>query len=456
MRIKNASELIENGETKAERVARCLSLEAVEAALDAVEPRRLIASKLRVVGGQLVVGGERYDLGKFRRILVIGGGKAGGPMSRALEAVLGDRITAGIVNVPDSQTGGKGRAGRIRLYGATHPLPSRAGLKGVEQMLDLVGTPTKDDLVICLISGGGSSLLPMPRDGVSLADKMDVTRSLLWAGATIQELNIVRKHLSSLKGGWLAERLHPSVVVSLVISDVVGNRLDSIASGPLYPDSTTFNDAVQVLKKHNLWDRVPGSVATLLGKGAEGKVPETPKPGSRCFEKVSNVIIGSNDDASRAAVRYLRSRGQRPTLLTTSLEGEARFAGMFLGSVMLYASTRPRPSSYVVGGETTVTVRGEGRGGRNQEFALGAAMKTDGNHGVAMVALGTDGLDGSTSAAGAIIDGCTIRRGRALGLSPEDVLLHNDTFRFFDGLGDLVMTGPTGTNVNDVAVAAVV
>ena len=455
MYIKNASELIENGEKRVERAARRLCLEAAEAALAAVEPGHLINSKLRVAGDQMVIGGERFDLARFRRIIVIGGGKASGRMALALESVLGNRITAGIVNVPDSQPNDCEHTGRIKLHRATHPLPSKAGVEGVGQMFDLVGKPRRDDLVICLMSGGGSSLLPMPREGVSLNDKIEVTRSLLRAGATIQELNVVRKHLSGLKGGWLAEKLSPSVVLSLVISDVVGNRLDSIASGPLYPDSSSFGDAIQVLKKYRLLETVPGAVATVLRKGAEGKLPETPKPGSRYFKKVSNVIIGSNDDASEAAVHHLRLRGQRPTLLTTSLEGEARFAGMFMGSVLSHANTRPRPSSFVLGGETTVTVNGQGRGGRNQEFALGAAMKTDGNHGVAMVALGTDGLDGSTDAAGAMIDGHTIRRGRTLGLSAEEILLQNDAFRFFGGLGDLVMTGPTGTNVNDIAVALV-
>jgi glycerate 2-kinase len=455
MYVKNASELIENGETKSEQVARRLSLGAVEAALEAAEPGRLIRSKLKVVEGKLLLEAGTYDLSKFRRILVIGGGKAAGPMARAVESVLGGWITAGIVNVPDSEPGVGRRKGKIELHPATHPLPSRSGLEGVGRMLDLVASPRKDDLVICLISGGGSSLLPMPSEGVSLTDKMEVTRNLLRAGATIQELNVVRKHLSALKGGWLARRLHPSVVLSLVISDVVGNRLDSIASGPLYPDSSTFRDAVQVLRKYGLWERVPDGVAALLTRGLEGRAPETPKPGARHFRKVTNVIVGSNDDAGNAALRFLKSKGQRPTLLTTSLEGEARFAGMFLGSVLRYASSKPRPSSFIAGGETTVTVRGEGRGGRNQEFALGAAMKFEGNRGVAMVALGTDGLDGTTGAAGAIVDGCTIRRGAALGLSYEETLLRNDTFRYFGELGDLVMTGPTGTNVNDVSVAVV-
>jgi glycerate-2-kinase len=455
MYVKNASELIENGETRSEQAARRLSLGAIEAALHAAEPGRLVKSKLRVVDGQLIVEGGTYNLSKFRRVLVIGGGKAAGPMARAIELVLGNRITAGIVNVPALGPNVGRRKGIIELHPATHPLPSRSGQEGVREMLDLVGSPSKDDFVICLISGGGSSLLPMPSEGVSLTDKMEVTRSLLRAGATIQELNVVRKHLSALKGGWLAKRLYPAVVLSLVISDVVGDRLDSIASGPLHPDSSTFGDAVQVLRKYGLWDGVPDGVAALLMRGVEGRAPETPKPGSRYFAKVINVIVGGNGDASSAALRYLKSKGQRPTLLTTSLEGEARFAGMFMGSVLQYASSRPRPSSFIVGGETTVTVRGDGRGGRNQEFALGAAMKLDGNQGVAMVGLGTDGLDGTTNAAGAIVDGRTIGRGAALGLSSEETLRRNDTYRYFGKLGDLVMTGPTGTNVNDVVVSVV-
>lgn len=455
--VKNAPELIENGRTRADRAARSLSLEAVEAALRAVEPERLVTSKLRLREGRLTVEGARagFDLARFRRVLVIGGGKAGAAMARGLESVLGDRITAGVVNVPHLPPAGAG-TGRVRLHRATHPLPSSAGLEGVQEMLELVGAPSEDDLVVCVISGGGSALLPMPREGVSLADKMEVTRGLLRAGATIRELNVVRKHLSALKGGWLAERLYPSAVLSLVISDVVGDGLDSIASGPLYPDPSTFSDAAAVLKKYGLWDGVPESVGALLREGLEGRVPETPKPGSKQFRKVTNVIVGSNADASAAAVRLLRSRGKRPTLLTTSLEGEARSAGTFMGAVLLHAATRPRPSSFVVGGETTVTVRGGGRGGRNQEFALGAALKTDGNDGVAMVSLGTDGLDGSTEAAGAVIDGRTIARARELRLSPEEALAQNDSHGFFEGLGDLVVTGPTGTNVNDVAVAVVV
>jgi glycerate 2-kinase len=456
MYIKNAPALIENGRTKADKVARRLCLDAAEAALRAVEPSKLMHSKVRVVGKQIVAGGERIDLTKFRKVVVIGGGKASRAMADALESMLDGAISEGMVNVPGSQLG-SGRRGRIiRLHEATHPLPSKAGQEGVLEMLELVGRPDTETLVICLISGGGSAMLPLPGEGLQLADKVEVTRRLLRAGATIQELNVVRKHLSAIKGGRLAQRLYPCRVLSLVISDVVGDRLDSIASGPLYPDPSTYKDAERVLKKYGIWNTLPARAGRLLRRGLEEKVPETPKPGSKYFARVSNVIIGSNSDACDAAERQLSSTKSRPGVLTTTYEGEARSAGIFMGSVVQYAATGRRPRSYIAGGETTVVVRGEGKGGRNQEFALGMAMKINGNHGIALVSLGTDGLDGPTDAAGAIVDGSTVQRSTPLGLSLEDSLLRNDSYGFFKGLGDLVVTGPTGTNVNDIAIAVMV
>ncbi|MDA4136849.1 MAG: glycerate kinase [Thaumarchaeota archaeon] len=456
MYIKNASALIENGQTKAEKLARRLSLDAAEAALKAVEPSRLMKSMVRLEGKEILVGRTRTDLTKFRRVLVIGGGKAALSMADALESILGDAISDGLVNVPNSQLRGKRRGRLIKLHGATHPLPSVAGQEGVLEMLELVGEPDRRTLVICLISGGGSSLLPLPGQGMQLSDKIEVTKALLRAGATIQELNVVRKHLSAIKGGRLAQTLYPSKVLSLVISDVVGDRLDSIASGLLYPDPSTFRDAELVLKKYAVWETLPARVEEMFRKGLHGDIPETPKPGSKYFARVSNVIIGSNKDACEAAARQLKLAKCRSTLLTTSYEGEAKSAGMFMGSVVQYAASRQRPRSYVAGGETTVAVKGGGRGGRNQEFALGASMKINGNQGIALVSLGTDGLDGPTNAAGALVDGSTVRRSVGLGLSLEESLLRNDSYGFFRGLRDLVITGPTGTNVNDIAIAVMV
>lgn len=455
MHIKNTSLLIDNGLTRPERLARRLCLEAAEAALDAVEPSRLVESKVRFVGGHLVAGGRKFEIAKFRKVLVIGGGKAGVSMASALHEILGDRIEGGVVNVPESEVVTARELGSIQLNGATHPLPSTKGEDGVRRMLKLVGKPASDTLVICVISGGGSALLPMPREGLELSDKVEVTRALLRAGATIQELNVVRKHLSAVKGGWLARLLYPCVVLSLVISDVVGNGLDSIASGPLYPDPSTFSDAERILGKYGLWNDIPVGVVATLRKGLEGRIPETPKPGSKFFARVFNVIVGSNEDACSAAVKHLNSSGCKTTLLTTGYEGEARYAGMFLGSIVGYAAAKAPPRAFVCGGETTVAVKGDGRGGRNQELVLGGALKISGNKRVSLLSIGTDGTDGSTDAAGAISDGSTITRGVAMDLSAEEILSRNDSYSFFKGLDDLVMTGRTGTNVNDLSIAVV-
>ncbi len=455
MYIKNTSELIGNGRTDAERDARRSCLDALEYALEAVEPAALIKAKVRVTSDRrfLVIDRRRVDLGKFRRVLVIGGGKASVGMARAIEEVLGDKITGGIVNVPESQAKENGRM-VVKLHGATHPLPSAKGEEGVREMMRLVGNPTDDTLVICLLSGGGSAMLPMPREGVTLSDKIETTRSILRAGADIKELNAVRKHLSDFKGGWLAVKLYPATVVSLVISDVVGNRLDSIASGPLHPDSSTFLEAMNVLKRYKLLEKTPVGALSLIQRGLAGEVPDTPKPGSRYFERVTNIIIGNNEDACAAGVRRLRALHCRPVLLTTGFEGESEDTGRRFGSVAIEAAGRSRPRSWVAGGETTVTVSGGGFGGRNQEFALSAAMKISGNPGFAIVSVDTDGTDGPTDAAGAIVDGSTVRRARALGLEPLERLRQNDSYPFFRELGDLVMTGPTGTNVNDVCIMA--
>lgn len=456
MYVKNASELIRNGRTAAERRARRLCIEGVEAALMAVEPSRLMSSKVRLVGRKLVVDGNAIDLERFKRVLVIGGGKAALSMSESLESILGDEITAGIVNTLDPKLGIRKGKRRIQLHHATHPLPSVAGQEGVLQMLELVGKPDTETLVICLVSGGGSAMLPLPVDGVDLAEEVEITRRLLRSGATIQELNVVRKHLSSIKGGRLAQKLYPSTVLSLVISDVVGNRLDSIASGPLYPDPSTFKNAEGILKRYEVWEDLPPGVKRVIGMGIAGRMQETPKSGSRFFVRVRNIIIGSNDDACDAAARRLNELKCRTEVLTTGYEGEARSAGLFLGSIVSYSGRKSRPAGYVAGGETTVTVKGDGRGGRNQELALGASMKIDGNEGIALISLGTDGLDGTTDAAGALVDGSTIGRSRKKNRSAEESLLRNDSYAFFKDLGDTVITGPTGTNVNDISVAVLV
>ena len=308
--------------------------------------------------------------------------------------------------------------------------------------------------MLAVISGGGSALLTLPWPGLDLGDLQNTTDLLLRAGATIVELNAVRKHLSQIKGGGLARLAGGARVASLILSDVVGDPLDVIASGPTVPDPTTFADAMTVLDRYGLRDRVPRAIRRHLESGLRGQLPDTPKEGADLFSRVHNVIVGSNRLAAEAAVREAQTRGLNAWLLSTFVEGEARevaqVAAALAKELVNYDRPVPRPACLVWGGETTVTVRGQGKGGRNQELALAAALSMQDLPGVLLVALGTDGTDGPTDAAGAVSTGETVSRAAALGLDPFAYLADNDAYPFFDALGDLIRTGPTGTNVNDL------
>jgi glycerate 2-kinase len=313
----------------------------------------------------------------------------------------------------------------------------------------------KNDLVICLISGGGSSLMPMPREGISLKDKQLLTNALLKSGATITEINTVRKHLSAFKGGWLAKKAYPATLLNLVLSDVMGDPLDSIASGPTVPDTSTFSDARKILEKYDLWLNVPVSIRKIFSEGARGLLQETPKPNDLVFEKVHNLVIGNNRTASQAAIDFLGSKGLNTLLLTDLLAGEAKEVGKALAkfdSEGFVCTCTSRSLGVVAGGETTVTVRGKGVGGRNQELALSAALNLKESEECVIASFSTDGVDGQTDAAGSIVDGYTLKRGKQLGLDPEKYLEDNDSYNFFLKLGDLIHTEATGTNVNDIAV----
>jgi glycerate-2-kinase len=326
-------------------------------------------------------------------------------------------------------------------------------------MLELAEEAQNDDLIICLISGGGSSLMPLPREGISLADKRKISEDLLRSGATINEINTIRKHISDFKGGWFAKKSHPATILNLILSDVVGDPLDFIASGPTAPDSTTFNDAVKILKRRKLWSDAPESVKEILSDGMKGRIPETPKADDVAFKKVYNVIVGNNRSSCLAASRQLESEGLNTLLLTSTLEGEARHVGVMFASIAheIQSSGNPvsKPGGIVAGGETTVTVSGRGLGGRNQEIALAAASKLEDSDRIVVASLNTDGIDGPTDAAGAIADGKTLVKAAKLGLDSETFLLNNDSYHFFSRLGDLIFTGPTGTNVNDVSIIIV-
>ena len=374
-------------------------------------------------------------------------------MAEALEQILGDYIKDGIVNVP---LGSEGKTEIIRLHHASHPVPDKDSIKGTMQMLEIAEKADKNDLVICLISGGGSSLIALPANGISLTDKKRITEMLLKSGAAIDEVNTVRKHISQVKGGWLAKKIYPATILNLILSDVVGDQLEFIASGPTVPDSTTFNDAINVLKKYNLWDKSPISIRKFLSYGKRGIVSETPKPNDEIFQRVFNVIIGNNRTASSAACYYLKSNGLNTLLLTTMLEGEARHVGIIMASIAreIRFSGNPlkKPAAIVAGGETTVTVRGKGLGGRNQELVLAAVPKIHGTDGTVLASMSSDGIDGPVNAAGAIADGKTLAKALRKGLIPEKYLAENNSYNFFSKLGDTIISGPTNTNVNDICV----
>jgi hydroxypyruvate reductase len=414
------------------------ALQIFRAALDAAEPQQAVLRHLRSDGRTLIAGRQRYRLMETERVFVIGAGKASAAMASAVERLLGRRITAGLVTVPDGVTA---RVRRIRLQNAQHPLPDQRGVDGAHQIAEIARQAGERDLVICVISGGASALLPSPAPGLTLEHKQSITRALLNAGATIHELNAVRKHLSMIKGGQLAALAFPARVIALILSDVIGDDLDVIGSGPTVGDSATVADGRAVLKKYGI-EEPPGVLR------------ETPKPGDARLSRVQNLIVGSNRLAIDAAAAKARELGYKPMVLSTFIEGETRdIAGMHAAIAKeILANNRParRPVCILSGGETTCTVRGTGLGGRNQEFVLAAAIALQGARETVIFSGGTDGLDGPTDAAGAIADGDTVARAAALGLDARDYLANNDSYHFFEPLNGLVKTGPTGTNVMDV------
>jgi len=457
--IRNFSDLVKNAGSTRDREARKLVLKALEVSIETVDPKRIVESKVKIKGGSLAIDGFKLSLRRFKRVTVVGAGKASGAMAEALERVLSDRITHGLVNVLEG-TKSNFHTDKIELQEASHPVPSEKSTEGTERMLELLTDLSEDDLVLCLISGGGSAMMSCPAAGISLADKQKITRSLLKCGATIQEINTVRKHLSKVKGGWLAKKAYPSTLVSLIVSDVVGDLLDAIASGPTAPDPTTYLDATNVLKKYNLWGSSPNSIRERLVKGCRGMIPDTPKSDDESFKKVFNIVLGNNRLACHAAQHTLEEFGLKTLYLTSLLEGEAREAALVLAAIIkeIDASGRPvrRPAALIAGGETTVTVKGAGKGGRNQEMVLSLLGKIAGMPGVAAASLGTDGVDGPTDAAGAIVDGDSYSRAIAMKLNLTESLLNNDSYGFFSKTNDLIFTGLTGTNVNDLFVAVLV
>jgi glycerate 2-kinase len=442
------------GELKeaAERILR--------AALAAADPRAAVLAALAVRhgpgGGTLVARGFARPFGG--RLVVAAVGKAAPAMTAgALEALasLAGRVGPGIVVLPRGHSCRLGPAGAgFEIHRSSHPEPDGSGVEAARRLVSVVEAMREDDLLLFLLSGGGSSLLPLPAPPVSLADKAAVTSLLLASGADITEINTVRKHLSAVKGGRLAERCRGSIE-TLAISDVVGDRLASIASGPTVPDPTTFADALSVLDRYRLRDRVPPAVRAMLEDGAAGRIPETPKT---LPDRHRAGVVASNPIAVDAAAGEARRLGFVPRVLTTSLIGEAREAGARIAAAAREArGSRPEnpPACLIWGGETTVTIRGSGTGGRNQEIALAAALDLAGLDGVLVASFATDGKEGNTDAAGAFASGGTLAAGERAGLDARAALAANDSHAFLEAAGELIVTGPTGTNVNDISLALI-
>jgi hydroxypyruvate reductase len=438
------------------------------AAVARVDPNDLIVDAILRQGDHLTIKTDdfqqTFNLADFERIIIIGAGKATAKMALAMEKILGARISEGIISVKYGHTE---NLTRIQCIEAGHPIPDENGLEAARRIADLARTADEKTLVITLISGGGSALIPLPytssdADGqtiaVSLTEKQDVTRILLECGATINEINCLRKHLSHIKGGHLARMIHPAASVNLILSDVVGDDLDAIASGPTTHDNSTFNDVNAIVEKYDIDNRLPETVRRLFRLGMQGKIPDTPAMGDPVFNQVHNILVGTNFLSLQAAAEKARQLGLPVVMLSSQVVGEAREVAKVLCGIAKDAKKHslfgPPPLCLIAGGETTVTLLGKGKGGRNQEMALAFLAEIEKNpgatRGIYFLSASTDGNDGPTDAAGAFAANEILAEAHKKGLFPNAYIKASDGYRFFDRIGALLKTGPTNTNVCDI------
>jgi glycerate 2-kinase len=416
--------------------------------VEAVDPYRAVSAKRDQI---LALVREK----RLEKICLVGFGKAAVPMAKALLDNAGDIDTSGILITKYGHVGSESFDENILVCEAGHPVPDESGYKSTQKALGLLQNADSKTLVVFLISGGGSALLTSPCEGITLKEKQMVTDLLLKAGANIKELNTIRKHISAVKGGRLAEVAHPASCMSLILSDVIGDPLDAIASGPTVPDPTTYGQACSIINKYDLAGRIPERVMEHLNKGEKGVISETPKHGAPAFHGTQNIIVASNTLAIEAAKKAAEAAGYKTTVLSTELSGEASDAARYLvrsAREFKKAMAPGEKACLIAGGETTVTVKGEGKGGRNTEMALVFGMEIDGETGIEFMSAGTDGQDGPTDAAGAIADGNLVSGAVRLGVDPKDFLVRNDSYNFFAKTGGLIISGPTGTNVMDIQV----
>lgn len=450
MAIKNKERLLSHGNKSGREVA----LDVIGHAIKAVDPYEAVKKLIYVENGRkLIVGKLSYDLSKKGNIYVVGAGKASFAIAQALEEILGGRIERGAINV---KRGEKHKLKHVRVREAGHPIPDEVGLEGAREIMDIARKAKEGDLVFCAITGGASALMPLPAEGITLEDKKKITNLLLRCGATIDDINAVRKHISAIKGGRLARYIHPAEVINLIVIDEIAG----LPWGPTVPDITTFGQAVHVLKKYDLWEKTPVSVKKHLERGLVDQSLETPKP--KDFEglMVQNIILANNEIACEAARERAERLGHSSMILSTVLEGESREAGIVLAAIAKEVEKNGRPLEppcvLIVGGETTVRIVGEpGEGGRNQELALAASLKIDGSRKIVISSVATDGTDGPTDIAGGIVDGYTLERAREKGIDVFGNLMKHNSSYVFRQLGDAIFTGPTGTNVMDLGVIVI-
>mgnify|MGYP006279445065 CR=1 FL=1 len=467
MIIKNYDKILSQHLTVKARELRKTGLKCIELAIDGVRPSKLVENALKLNNHQININQDSFNLEDYDNIYLIGGGKATAEMAHTLERILienlGVQDIKGYINIPEGLDVGENKWGNITINHASHPLPNEEGIKGVSEMMELIRGTRGNDLIFCLISGGGSALLPLPKETISLDELQEVNSLLMESGASIKEINAVRKHLSQFKGGNLARKVYESgnaTLITLIISDVIGDDLDSIASGPTVPDSTTFQDAINVLKDYNLWDEVSISVRNTLEEGAQDETLENPKKNNPCFEKIHNYLIGSVKDAIDNISQFLGEDDFKTEYFSESISGEAKEFGkelwdMIEDIVWKMGAKRIERIALLGSGELTVTIRGEGIGGRNQEMLvsfLEYCIDSPIDYNILVIGANLDGIEGNSKAMGALVDSSLIDKVRASYMNLEKYLLKNDSNTLFKKLGTALITGPTGCNVNDVVI----
>lgn len=434
---------------------RCDAINLFKAGIEAATPQKIFPKKINLENEILSVSDinnihSSFNLKDYRKLFVIGSGKAGAAMVKELEVIFGNRISEGLIV---TKYGFINELAKIKIIGAAHPLPDFSGMNASKEVIGLCNRADENDLVINLLSGGASALLPFPSGNISLEEKILTTKLLLESGASIKEINTIRKHISAIKGGRLAEYIYPATVINIIISDVIGDDLEIIGSGMTVPDSSTFNDCGQILNKYSLSYSLPDSVLQYINNGINGLVEETPKPGNPVFDKVHSSIVCNNLAALSTIKSLAQLKGYETIIVTDSLDGEARILGeKIVDSLKQHSSNKKKPLCVLYGGESRVTIKGNGKGGRNQELCLSASIQLEGKENVVFLSGGTDGIDGPTEAAGAICDGQTVHRAGLLGMDPQNYLNDNNSFIYFNQLNDLIFTGPTNTNVMDIQI----